>query len=177
MNEQAKFPAGQTIGHYEILSTLGKGGMGEVYLARDTKLDRKVALKFLPGAFTEDRDRLRRFEREARAASALNHPNILTIHEIGEADGHRFIATEFIDGETLRQRIATGPLKGNEALHIVEQIASALAEAHGAGIIHRDIKPENIVLRRDGIVKVLDLRAGPEIRRSGNQTYRSDFLN
>ncbi len=135
---------------------MGKGGMGEVYLAQDHKLGRKVALKFLSSSFTQDVDRLRRFEREARAASALNHPNILTIHEIGEADGHRFIATEFIDGETLRQRIATGPLQVNEALHIVEQIASALADAHGAGIIHRDIKPENIMLRRDGIVKVLD---------------------
>jgi serine/threonine protein kinase len=156
VNEQVKFPAGQRLGHYEIVSTLGKGGMGEVYLAQDHKLGRKVALKFLPLSFTKDGDRLRRFEREARAVSALNHPNILTIHEIGEADGHRFIATEFIDGETLRQRIATGPLKVNEALHIAEQIASALAEAHAVGIIHRDIKPENIMLRRDGLVKVLD---------------------
>ena len=156
VNEQVKFPAGQTIGQYEIISMLGKGGMGEVYLAQDHKLGRRVALKFLPFSFTKDADRLRRFEREARAASALNHPNILTIHEIGEVDGHRFIATEFIDGETLRQRIVTGPLKVNEALHIGEQIASALAEAHAAGIIHRDIKPENIMLRRDGIVKVLD---------------------
>ena len=171
MNEQANFPAGQRIGHYEIVSMLGKGGMGEVYLAQDHRLGRRVALKFLPLSFTKDADRLRRFEREAQAASALNHPNILTIHEIAEVDGHRFIATEFIDGETLRQRIATGPLRVNEALHIVEQVASALAEAHGAGIIHRDIKPENIMLRRDGIVKVLDFglaklaeqpAAGPE---------------
>jgi serine/threonine protein kinase len=156
VNEQTIFPAGQRIGQYEIISMLGKGGMGEVYLAQDHKLGRKVALKFLPLSLTKDADRLRRFEREARAASALNHPNILTIHEVGEADGHKFIATEFIDGETLRQKIATGPLKVNEALHIVEQIASALAVAHAAGIIHRDIKPENIMLRRDGIVKVLD---------------------
>jgi serine/threonine protein kinase len=162
---------GQKIGHYEILSTLGKGGMGEVYLARDTKLDRKVALKFLPGAFTQDQERLLRFEQEARAASALNHPNILTIYEIGEVDGRRFIATEFVDGETLRQPIEGGPLKVNEALDIAEQIASALAEAHAVGIIHRDIKPENIMLRRDGLVKVLDFglakltgpkEAGPE---------------
>ena len=147
---------GQTIGHYEIRATLGTGGMGEVYLARDTRLDRQVALKFLSAAFTTNQDRLRRFEQEARAASALNHPNILTIYEIGEVDGRRFIATEFVDGETLRRPIEAGPLKASEALNIAEQIASALAEAHAVGIIHRDIKPENIMLRRDGLVKVLD---------------------
>jgi serine/threonine protein kinase len=153
---EQELKAGQIIGHYEILSTLGRGGMGEVYLARDKKLDRKVALKFLTGDYTTDPDRLGRFEWEARHASALNHPNILTIYELGEVDGHRFIATEFIDGETLRQKIAAGPLQINEALQIAEQIASALADAHGAGIIHRDIKPENIMLRSDGVVKVLD---------------------
>jgi serine/threonine protein kinase len=147
---------GQTIGHYEILSTLGKGGMGEVYLAQDIKLSRKVALKVLPGAFTQDQERLRRFEQEARATSALNHPNILTIFEIGEADGRHYIAAEFIEGETLGQRIAVGPLKLGETLDIAEQIASALSAAHGAGIVHRDVKPENIMIRRDGIVKVLD---------------------
>jgi serine/threonine protein kinase len=147
---------GQNIGHYEILSTLGKGGMGEVYLARDTKLDRKVALKFLPGDFAQDQDRLRRLEQEARATSALNHPNILTIFEIGEADGRHYIATEFIEGETLGQRIAVGPLKLGETLNISEQITSALSAAHGAGIVHRDVKPENIMIRSDGIVKVLD---------------------
>jgi eukaryotic-like serine/threonine-protein kinase len=156
VDENSELRVGQTIGHYEILSTLGKGGMGEVYLAHDTKLGRKVALKFLPDLFTKDKERLRRFELEARAASALNHPNIITIYEIGEADGHRFMATEFVDGETLRQPMAAGLLTTSEALNIAEQIASALAEAHAAGIIHRDIKPENIVLRRDGIVKVLD---------------------
>jgi serine/threonine protein kinase len=178
VNEQAKFPAGQRIGHYEIISTLGKGGMGEVYLAQDHKLGRKVALKFLPLSFTKDADRLRRFEREARAASALNHPNILTIHEVGEADGHKFIVTEFIDGETLRQRIAAGPLKVNEALHIVEQVASALAEAHSAGIIHRDLKPENIMLRRDGIVKVLDfgLAKLTEAKESGPEDLTREFV-
>src|ERR1700730_5700553 len=158
---------GQEIGHYEILSTLGKGGMGEVYLARDTKLSRKVALKVLPGAFTQDRERLRRFDQEARATSALNHPNILTIFEIGEADGRHYIATEFIEGETLRQHIAVGSLKLGETLDIAEQITSALSAAHGAGIVHRHIKPENIMLRRDGIVKTLDFglaklaQAGP----------------
>ena len=147
---------GKRLGHYEILRTLGKGGMGEVYLARDTKLNRNVALKFLRKDFTKDIGRVQRFEQEARTISALNHPNILTIHEIGEADGHGFIVTELVDGETLRHKLAAGPLKLPEALHIAEQIASALASAHAAGIIHRDIKPENVMLRRDGIVKVLD---------------------
>jgi serine/threonine protein kinase/tetratricopeptide (TPR) repeat protein len=156
LESDQELKSGQTIGHYEILSTLGRGGMGEVYLAMDSKLGRKVALKFLSAYFTRDKDRLRRFEQEARATSALNHPNILTIHEIGEADGRRFIATEFVDGETLRPRISIGPLQLGETLSIAEQAASALAAAHAVGIIHRDIKPENIMLRRDGIVKVLD---------------------
>ena len=147
---------GQRIGHYEVLTLLGKGGMGEVYLALDANLRRKVALKFLPSYFTRDIDRLHRFEREARAASALNHPNILTIYEIGAAEERRFIATEYIKGETLRQRIEAGRLKAVEALNIAEQIASALAEAHAAGIVHRDIKPDNIMLRSDGVVKLLD---------------------
>jgi serine/threonine protein kinase len=154
-NDQQLKP-GQTIAHYQIVSTLGRGGMGEVYLARDTKLGRKVALKFLRGAVTEDRKRLLRFEQEARAASALNHPNILTIFEIGEAGGRHYIATEFIEGETLRQRIVAGPLKVGEALNIAEQITSALSAAHAAGIVHRDVKPENIMIRCDGIAKVLD---------------------
>src|SRR2546427_3140984 len=148
---------GKQIGSYQILSLLGQGGMGEVYLAQDTKLGRKVALKFLPSLSAGNRDRLRRFEQEARAASAFNHPNILTIHEIGEADGRRFIATEFIDGETLRRRLTNGRMKLNEALNIAIQTADALCAAHEVGIVHRDIKPENIMLRRrDGIVKVLD---------------------
>jgi len=147
---------GRKVNHYEILSILGKGGMGEVYLAQDTKLGRKVALKFLPGYLTQDRERLRRFEQEARAASALNHPNILTIHEIGEAEGQRFIVTEFIDGQTLRERLEGGPLSIGDALKVAAEIASALAAANAEGIIHRDIKPENVMLRRDGIVKVLD---------------------
>jgi len=147
---------GLVVAHYEILSTLGKGGMGEVYLARDTKLDRKVALKFLPGAIAQDRERLRRFQQEARATSALNHPNIFTVFEIGEADGRHYIATEFIDGETLGQRMAVGPLKLGETLNIAEQITSALSAAHRAGIVHRDIKPANIMIREDGLVKVLD---------------------
>lgn len=153
---QETLSAGRMIGHYEILGTLGKGGMGVVYLATDTKLGRKVALKFLPAFFTSQKDRLLRFEQEARAASALNHPNILTVHEIGEADGLRFIATEFVEGETLRQRIVSGPDDLASALTVAEQIASALAAAHAEGIVHRDIKPDNVMLRRDGYVKVLD---------------------
>ncbi len=147
---------GQKFGHYEVLSTLGKGGMGEVYLAEDSRLGRQVALKFLSTSFMNDPDRLRRFEQEARSASALNQPSILTIHEIGETDGRRFIATEYIEGETLRQRLVSGPLTLAEGVGVAEQVASALEVAHAAGIIHRDIKPENIMLRRDGLVKVLD---------------------
>jgi len=147
---------GQKIGHYEVLSTLGKGGMGEVYLAHDTKLGRKVALKFLPADFTKDEERLRRFKQEARAASALNHPNILTIHEIGQIDVAHFIATEFVEGETVRALLARSRTGVREALDIAIQVASALVAAHRAGIVHRDIKPENIMLRHDGILKVLD---------------------
>ena len=130
--------------------------MGEVYLAQDTHLDRRVALKILPEAFAGDPERMRRFVQEAKAASALNHPNILTIHEIGEADGKHYIATEFIEGETLRQHIERSRLKMREVLEVAVQVASALSAAHQAGIIHRDIKPENIMLRPDGYAKVLD---------------------
>jgi predicted Ser/Thr protein kinase len=153
---QSTMASGQTLGSYRILSTLGRGGMGEVYLAEDTRLGRKVALKFLPSSVAQDQDRLRRFEREARGASALNHPNILTIYEIGSADSRQFIATEYIDGETLRQRMVHSRLSVTKALEIAIQAASALSAAHQAGIVHRDIKPENIMLRRDGYVKVVD---------------------
>jgi serine/threonine protein kinase len=144
------------LGHYEIRSRIGAGGMGEVYLAHDSRLGRSVALKLLPAEFTKDESRLRRFQQEARAASALNHPNILTIFEIGEVDGIHFIATELIEGETLRDRMKRGEIKLVEILEIAAQSASALAAAHQAGIAHRDIKPENIMVRSDGYVKVLD---------------------
>lgn len=144
------------LGRYEIRSLLGAGGMGEVYLAHDATLRRPVALKVLPTDLTRDHGRLRRFEQEAYAASALNHPNIITIYEIGQVDGTPFIATEFVDGITLRQRITNGGLESIEALDIAMQAAAALAAAHEAGIVHRDIKPENIMLRRDDYVKVLD---------------------
>lgn len=144
------------ISHYRILSRLGAGGMGEVYLAEDTLLGRRVALKLLLAEFNSDEDRLRRFEQEARAASALNHPNIITIHEVGSEAGFRFIATEFIEGETVRQRLRRERLGLRDALDVASQVAGALASAHRAGIVHRDIKPENVMLRPDGIVKVLD---------------------
>ncbi|HYH85445.1 MAG TPA: FlgO family outer membrane protein [Pyrinomonadaceae bacterium] len=145
-----------SLGHYEVHSLLGAGGMGEVYLAHDTQLKRKVALKVLPANLINNRERLRRFKQEARAASALNHPNIITIHEIGISGDTHFIATEFIDGESLRQRMRREGVKLGEALEISVQAASALTAAHETGIIHRDIKPENIMLRRDGYGKVLD---------------------
>lgn len=148
---------GTRIGRYEIRSKIGEGGMGEVYLAQDTELERTVALKVLPGDVAADQQRMNRFVQEAKAVSALNHPNILTIHEIGQAADTHFIATEFIDGETLRQHTVAAQLNLDETLDIAIQIASALAVAHEAGITHRDIKPENIMLRRrDSIVKVLD---------------------
>ncbi len=155
--EESAALIGQQISHYQIMREIGRGGMGVVYLAEDINLSRRpVALKLLPAHLTTDPDRLRRFEREARAASALNHPNILTIHEIGQRDGRPFIATEFIDGKTLREQMRNQELQLSEALNIAAQIASALIAAHEAGIVHRDIKPENIMIRGDGYVKVLD---------------------
>ena len=147
---------GQLIGHYRIESLLGVGGMGEVYLARDERLGRKVALKLLPEHLTEDETQLSRFKTEARTASALNHPNILTVHEIGAEGNRHFIATEFIEGITLRALLARGRMNLHDALEIAVQVASALAAAHETGVVHRDIKPENIMLRPDGYAKVLD---------------------
>jgi len=148
--------AGTKFDRYEIISPLGAGGMGEVFLARDIRLERKVALKLLLDERTRDDQRLLRFEQEARAASALNHPNIITIYEIGDYGSTHFIATEFIEGLTLRKILADGKMPVIAALDVAIQVASALSAAHEAGIIHRDIKPENVMLRRDGIVKVLD---------------------
>src|SRR2546426_2252062 len=147
--------SGTRLGRYEIRSKIGAGGMGEVYLAQDTELHRRVAVKMFPSEFTQSEQRLSRFRQEAYAASALNHPNIITIHEIGKTHSLHYLVTEFVDGQSLRQRLLK-TLKLGETLDIAIQIASALSAAHAAGIIHRDIKPENIMLRQDGIVKVLD---------------------
>ena len=146
----------RTIGHYKISESIGTGGMGEVYLATDITAGRKAALKLLPLRFTGDAERLKRFQQEARAVVGLNHPNILTVYEIGEDHSTHYIASELIEGETLRQRLASGRMQLSEAVDVAFQVASALAAAHQAGIVHRDIKPENIMLRPDGYVKVLD---------------------
>src|SRR5438067_2553383 len=155
-NGQADLLVGRTIGHYKLSERIGTGGMGEVYLATDITAGRKAALKLLPVRFTGDAERLKRFQQEARAVVGLNHPNILTIYEIGEDHSTHYIASELIEGETLRQRLKRGPMQLSEAVDIAVQVASALAAAHHAGIVHRDIKPENIMLRPDGYVKVLD---------------------
>jgi serine/threonine protein kinase/Flp pilus assembly protein TadD len=155
-NEAKRLQPNQTISHYRVISSLGRGGMGEVYLAEDTRLGRKVGLKVLSQDVARDKERLDRFEQEANAASALNHPNILTVHEFGLESGIHFLATEFVDGETLREKIDDGSLSLVDALDVAEQTSFALLTAHASGIIHRDIKPENIMIRRDGIVKVLD---------------------
>ena len=147
---------GKQVGHYQLLSLLGAGGMGEVYLARDTRLDRTVALKILPASVASDEDRMRRFVREAKAASALNHPNVATIHDVGEADGMSFIVMENVAGQTLASMIDDHPFEPDEIIHIGLQVADALGEAHGKGITHRDIKSANIMLTPRGRVKVLD---------------------
>ena len=155
-DEKSELERGDVVGSYEILSFISRGGMGEVYLGHDRRLGRKIALKILPSSFTKNQERLRRFEQEARSASALNHPNIITIYEILKTESTHVIATEFVEGETLRQRLSDSRLELSEALNIAIQVADALAAAHKAGIVHRDIKPENIMIRQDGYVKVLD---------------------
>src|SRR5438874_10848743 len=155
-NGQADLLFGRSIGHYKISQRIGTGGMGDVYLATDVTAGRKAALKLLPARFTDDAERLKRFQQEARAVVALNHPNILTVYEIGEDHSTYYIASELIEGETLRQRLARGRMQVGEALDVAVQVASALAAAHEAGIVHRYINPGNIMLRPDGYVKVLD---------------------
>ena len=148
--------AGQMIGRYEVVRKLGEGGMGAVYLAKDDKLGRNVAIKVLYKKFERDEENVRRFIREARAASALNHPNILTVHEIDEFEGSQYIVSEFVEGDTLRELLRKESLELNRIIDITKQIAGALGAAHKARIIHRDIKPENVIVRDDGYVKVLD---------------------
>src|SRR6266542_4273016 len=155
-NGQADLLVDRTIGHYKISKRIGTGGMGEVYLATDVTAGRKAALKLLPTRFTSDADRLKRFQQEARALVGLNHPNILTVYEIGEDHSTHYIAKELIEGETLCQRLMRGRMEVGKGVDIAIQVASALAAAHETGIVHRDIKPENIMLRPDGYVKVLD---------------------
>src|SRR5689334_11723264 len=142
--------AGTTLGPYEITGPIGAGGMGEVYRARDTRLHREVAVKVLPQAVAADHDRLRRFEQEARAVAALNHPNILAVFDVGEESGLHFIVSELLDGEPLRDKLADGPLPTRRAIDIGVQIARGLAAAHDKGIIHRDLKPENVFVTTDG---------------------------
>jgi eukaryotic-like serine/threonine-protein kinase len=148
--------AGTRLGHYEILSPLGKGGMGEVWRARDSRLGRDVAVKILPASFAADADRLRRSEQEARAASSLNHPNILTVYDVGTNDGSPYLVMELLDGEELRQQLNDGPMAVRKAVDYARQIASGLAAAHEKGIVHRDLKPENLFVTPDGRVKILD---------------------
>src|SRR4029077_12422690 len=155
-NQQVDSLVGRTIGHYKISESIGIGGMGEVYLATDITAGRKAALKLLPLRFTGDAERLKRFQQEAHAVVGLNHPNIVTVYEIGEDHSTHYIASELIEGETLRQRLVRGQIQLSEAVDVAIQVANALVAAHETGIVHRDIKPENIMLRPDGYVKVLD---------------------
>src|SRR5713226_8988911 len=148
--------SGTKLGPYEIIELLGAGGMGEVYRARDARLDRSVAIKILPAAFSADSDRLHRFEKEARSASALNHPNIITIHELGQDGSTHYIAMEMVEGKTLRELLDSGLLPMRKAIEIAAQIAEGLTKAHEAGIAHRDLKPENLMVSHDGFVKILD---------------------
>src|SRR5262245_25583602 len=147
---------GTQLGSHEVTALLGKGGMGEVYRARDLKLKREVAIKILPEEFAQDADRVSRFEREAEVLASLNHPNIAAIHDLAEANGSRYLVRELVEGETLTDRIARGPIPLEEALDIAKQIAEALEAAHDRGIIHRDLKPGNVKLTPEGKVKVLD---------------------
>src|SRR5213596_206611 len=149
-------PSGTQLGRYEIRSQLGAGGMGEVYRARDEKLNRDVAIKVLPAALSQDAERLRRFEQEAQAAGALNHPNILVIFHIGTHEGAPYIVSELLEGETLRERMAGAALPQRKAIDYALQTAHGLAAAHDKGIIHRDLKPENLFVTKDGRVKILD---------------------
>src|SRR6478672_2851270 len=148
--------SGTKLGPYEIQSLVGAGGMGEVYRAHDSRLDRTVAVKVLPASFSADRDRMQRFAQEARAAAALNHPNILSIFDIGDQQGSLYVVSELLEGETLRERLRNGALSARKAIDYALQVARGLAAAHEKGIVHRDLKPENLFVTNDGRVKILD---------------------
>src|SRR3989440_6142916 len=158
---------GTQLGRYEIRSKIGAGGMGEVYLAQDTKLDRKVALKILPAELAGNSDRMRRFVQEAKAAAALNHPHIAHVYEIGESDGVNFIAMEFIDGQTMREKIHRERAELRKLLRFLQHTAEGLAKAHAAGIVHRDLKPDNIMVTHDGHAKILDFGLAKLIEPAG----------
>ena len=172
---------GTRLGPYEILAPLGAGGMGEVYRARDTRLARDVAIKVLPEALSSDPERPRRFEQEAKSASALNHPNIVTVHDIGSENAVSYIAMELVEGKTLREIFSDGALPVRRVLQIAPQIADGLAKAHAAGIVHRDLKPENLMVTKDGLVKILDFGLAklsrPEAGGAGSQQREPPILD
>src|SRR5579862_1431714 len=171
---------GEKLGPYEIVSLLGAGGMGEVYKARDGRLDRIVAIKVLPASFSADHDRMQRFAQEARATAALNHSNIVSIYDIGEEKGAPYVVTELLEGETLRERLKLGALSSRKAIDYAIQIARGLAAAHEKGIVHRDLKPENIFLTNDGAAKILDFGLAkltrPEAGDSGNEATQTQHI-
>src|SRR6266478_3440022 len=167
-------PSGTKLGRYEIRSKLGEGGMGEVYLARDEKLNRNVAIKVLPAALSQDKDRLRRFEQEAQAAGALNHSNILAVYDVGMHDGSPYIVSELLEGEELREQFKAGPLTQRKALDYAQQITQGLAAAHERGITHRDLKPENLFITNDGRVKILDFGLA-KLRPERNESASSEI--
>src|SRR5256714_3084836 len=169
--------AGTHLGRYEIRSKIGAGGMGEVYLAEDTRLHRKVALKILPAELAANKDRMRRFEQEAQAAAALNHPNIAHIYEIGECGAVNFIAMEFVDGYTLREKIHGARADLKKLLRFLQHAAEGLAKAHAAGIVHRDLKPDNIMITRDGHAKILDFGLVKLIEQSKPPTVSAEELS
>src|SRR3989449_1079024 len=164
----SRFQPGDTLGDYKVLDFVGRGGMGEVYRARDTRLKRDVAIKVLPQAFAADRERLRRFEQEARSAAALNHPNIISVHDMGTADGSPYIVSELLEGQNLRELLRHGPVPARKALDYAIQAARGLAAAHDIGVIHRDLKPENLFITKDGRLKILDFGLAKLTRPEGD---------
>jgi len=166
--------AGTRLGRYEIRSKIGEGGMGEVYRARDEKLNRDVAIKILPGAFSQDQERLLRFEQEAQAAGALNHPNILSVYDVNTHDGTVYVVSELLEGESLRDRIAGAMLSQRKAIELAVQIAHGLAAAHEKGIVHRDLKPDNLFITRDDRVKILDFGLAKLVQTADGSKAQTD---